>query len=319
MNKRARQTTFLIFFCLFLIIAPIVVLYTAGYRVNLDKMSFVKTGVLAVSSEPKDAIISVDEKKLGETNAVVKNIMPEEHIVRLEKDGYWPWEKKLEVEANTTTFVEKAELFLRTEPQKKEIKNFSSFAFNQNGQRIAVAVSAEGWTEIWSRDLLSNEERLLSRLPENNLGEIALEWSPFDPAILLILETKNQETVWRQVRADGQHEITSPNPQLVWQRDINQFLLTREDNGLNRLVRRDRDGKEEILAIIPNGQYEFLPAPPSLILLYEPVKEKILLIDDRGLGQPILLNTNGHIAGWNPKNEKQLLYTAYFELRIFDA
>lgn len=319
MNKRARQTTFLVFFCLFLIIAPIVVLYTAGYRINTRKMSFVKTGVLTVSSEPKGAAVFLDGEKDGETNTVIKNIMPDDHLVRLEKEDYWPWEKTLEVEANSTTFVEKAELFLVAEPGEIETENFSAFAFEDSGQKIAFAVPAEGWTEIWSRNLITNEELLLSRLPENNLGKITLEWSPFDSEILIITETKDLETVWRQIRADGQYEITSPNPQLVWQRDINQFLLTREDDGLNRMIRRDRNGKEEVLAIIPTGQYEFLPSPPALILLYEPTKEKILLIDDRGLGQPILLNTNGHIAGWNPKNQKQLLYTSYFELRIFDA
>lgn len=319
MNKTTRRLVFLAFLGLFLISAPLVVLYTAGYRFNPQKMGLVKTGLLAVSSEPKSATVFIDgvdtEQK---TNLILKNVMPGEHLIRLEKEGYWPWEKKLEVRENETTFIQKAELFLSGEPTVKTDSGYLTYTIDPDGKKLAYASITEGWIEIWSRDLSSGEEKLLSRLPSDDSAEISLSWSLFDET-LIVKETKNLTAVWRLIKPDGQSDLFSKNPFRVWQRDENQFLFTENYQEQTQLVRRDQLGQEKTLAVIPYGQYEFLPASPFFVLLRDQTREKIVLVDDRGVDQPILLNTTALSAVWNPQNEKQLLYASEFELHIFDA
>lgn len=299
--------------------APLVVLYTAGYRFNPWKMDLVKTGLLAIASEPKGAAILVDGVDARQkTNWILKNIMPGEHLIRLEKDGYWPWEKKLEVTENETAFIQKAELFLTGEPTVKMTGDYLTYALDPDGKNMARASTTDGWIEIWSRDLSSGEEKLLSRLPEDNRVEITLSWSLFDET-LVVKETKDATTAWRLIKPDGQSELFSENPFAVWQRDENQFLFTEDYQEQTRLVRRDQLGQEKILAIVPDGQYEFLPAPPSLVLLRDQTKKRIVLVDDRGVDQPILLNATALSTAWNPQNEKQFLYASEFELHVFNA
>ena len=77
-----RNLIFLIFLGLFLISAPIVVLYTAGYRINPQRMALVKTGLFSISSEPKGAAIFIDSKQTDQkTNVIIDTIIPGEHVV----------------------------------------------------------------------------------------------------------------------------------------------------------------------------------------------------------------------------------------------
>ncbi|MFA6131732.1 MAG: PEGA domain-containing protein [Patescibacteria group bacterium] len=320
MNKKARNLIFFLFLGLFLISAPVVVLYTAGFRLNPDRLALVKTGLFSVSSEPKGATVFIDgvptEQK---TNAIIKNIIPGEHVIRLEKTDFLPWEKKLEIKANETTFVSKVELFLDFEPTVKIATTYSVYALDETGEKIAFTSSTDGWVEIWSKLLLSGEEKILLRLSKTDFDEISLSWSLFDEETLIIKETKNSKVTWRSVTQDGQSEILSDNPALIWERDANQFLFVEEYGDLTRLAKRDQAGQEETLAIVPLGQYEFLPAPPSFVLLRDQTRGKIILIDDRGVDQPILLNAAALSVAWNPQNKKQLLYASDFELHVFDA
>lgn len=314
MNRTARKVVFFLFLGLFLIAAPVVVLYTAGYRINPGRLALVKTGVFAISSEPKSATIIIDGVSTSQkTNAVLKNIMPGEHTVRLEKGGYFPWEKKLEVKENETTFVQKTVLFLTGEPALNVPGNYLAFVFSRSGKNIAFALTEGSWVEIWSRTLSSGEEKLLSRLSNNGLGNLTLSWS-FDDSLLFVKETNGTAETWLTIDQNGNSQKTE-KPLAEWSRDVNQFLFVKNNN----LIRRDANGLEQTLASLPSGTYEFLPAPPTTVLLQDKTRNKIILIDDRGVDQPILLNTDAFVAVWNPQNEKQLLYASDFEIHLFDA
>jgi hypothetical protein len=314
MNKTARRAVFFLFLGLFLLAAPAVVLYTAGYRFNLQRMTLVKTGILAVSSEPKGATIFLDNNETRQkTNAVLKNIMPGEHTVRLSKDGYFPWEKKLTVEESETTFVQKTSLFLADEMVVWEAgEDYPAFALSNSGETIAFAAAQGSWVEIWTRRLSSGEEKLMFRLPKNSLNDLSLVWSLDDS--LLYLKKNKTEKSWLAIDQNGQSRETT-EPLSIWERDANQRLLVKENN----LVKQDVNGLEQTLATLPEGRYDFRPAVPTTVLLQDKTKNKIVLVDDRGGDQPILLQAEAFTTAWNPQNEKQLLYASDFEIHLFDT
>jgi len=319
MKKTARKILFLLFLGTFLIAAPAVVLYTAGYQINFNQMSLVKTGLFYISTDPKGAGIVLNEKDSEqESTAILKNIMPGEYTLRLEKEGYLPWEKKLEVWENETTFVQKAVLFLEGEAALKNQENFLTFALSQDGKNLALAVKESSWTEIWSNDTASADKKLLFRLPNNSFENIELFWTEKDNKnFLLVQKTKGPAESLVAVDQSGDSQEIDENFLGEWQRDANQFLFFKETlNGVD-LIRRDQNGLEQTLASLPGGKYEFLPAPPSFVLVRN--GGKIFLIDDRGVDQPILLKADAFSAVWNPQNQKQLLYVSDFELHIFDA
>ncbi|MFH1089235.1 MAG: PEGA domain-containing protein [Candidatus Uhrbacteria bacterium] len=318
MKKATRKIVFLLFLALFLVSAPTVVMYTAGYRLNLERFSLVKTGVFALSTLPKGATVIIDGKSTEkETTLILKDAMPGEHLIRLEKENYLPWTKKLEVKENETTFVQKAILFLVGEPILKVAEKYLAFSFDSRGEKIAFALQEEGWVEIWSRTLASNEEKLLLRLPQNDLDKIGLSWL-VDDKTLLVKKTSGLSETQQTIDQNGNSKILE-NKLSEWQRDANQLLyISPTETGTNLVLKKSSDA-EQTLASLPTGNYEFLSAPPSLVLLQDKAQRKIILIDDRGVDQPILLNTEAIIAVWNPQNAKQLLYISDFEVHIFDA
>jgi len=60
MNKgfwKHRRYIFLLFLLSFFILAPLIVLYTAGYRYNITTGTVLRTGILSAASTPKGAAV----------------------------------------------------------------------------------------------------------------------------------------------------------------------------------------------------------------------------------------------------------------------
>ena len=134
MNKKTRDWLFRIFVFLFVVITIVLSLYATGYRFNLswplrlDKM-LVKTGTLALDTTPKNASVSItsetkisaglsflNSKKEQVTPIKIKNLLPGEYLVTFTLDGYWPYQKKLRVNPEQTTFLEDVILFRKSLP-----------------------------------------------------------------------------------------------------------------------------------------------------------------------------------------------------------
>ncbi len=113
-----RRIIYLIFVAIFLIVTPLVVLYTQGYRYNFKKNRVQKTGILVVSSIPSGAAIYLNEKKLvGQTtDGRIEELLPADYQIKLTKSGYHSWQKKLPIKENTTTFAEEIILWKKNFP-----------------------------------------------------------------------------------------------------------------------------------------------------------------------------------------------------------
>ncbi len=135
MKQKTRQRVFLLFIMAFLVITPLITLYAVGYKINFkqpfSKKMLQKTGMFIFESEPNGADIYIDGKiqtnflsnitkkeTTIQTPAKIKGLMPGEYNVKLEIQGYWPWQKKLKIEPGQSTFVENIYLFKNSLPLK---------------------------------------------------------------------------------------------------------------------------------------------------------------------------------------------------------
>jgi hypothetical protein len=133
MSKKFRDWLFILFIALFVIITFFVSLYAVGYSIDRRwpprfNQFFQKTGMLILDSEPTEASIFLNGTKqrrslfldLGRnditTPVKIKNLIPGEYTLRLEKEGYWPLEKKLQIYSGQTSFAEDLILFKRSLP-----------------------------------------------------------------------------------------------------------------------------------------------------------------------------------------------------------
>ncbi len=89
-------------FLVFVIVIPVVLLYSFGYRVSSD-FRLVKTGGLYFSNRELDASVYLNNKLkktsgIFERNLLIQNIKPGNYHVKVTKDGYRLWQKWVQVQ-----------------------------------------------------------------------------------------------------------------------------------------------------------------------------------------------------------------------------
>src|SRR3989338_3734841 len=108
-TKRIIYSSFML---LFAAIAPLLILYTSGYRFNLKKGELSKTGVIFLETTPRQANIELNDKLVGtKTPLRLKNLGPNEYNLLISKAGYKSWEKIIPVFAGQTSFLQYVRLF----------------------------------------------------------------------------------------------------------------------------------------------------------------------------------------------------------------
>ncbi len=192
MKKTTRKYYFWSIFVIFVIFAPLLILYTAGYRYDFEKNKVVETGSFYLKTEPKQAKIYLDGELLEEdTPTLLNNILPDEYEVTLSKEGYATWSKKLKVESGKTNFAQLVILFKNSSPQ--EISQYPADLpeITESDLKIDFDIEVKGYSwdedeenllyyndyEIWtfdrekeSKDLVTRQTSLISEVTWHPLG-----------------------------------------------------------------------------------------------------------------------------------------------------
>lgn len=111
MTKKTRVFILLICVACFLVIAPVLVLYSMGYRFDLVNMRITATGGIYVRTFPVAELIIVDSKisqKPGvfSNSVFVQSLLPKDHTVLVTKNSYYDYFKTLPVKENQVTKIE---------------------------------------------------------------------------------------------------------------------------------------------------------------------------------------------------------------------
>jgi len=100
-------------FCVFLffLIAPLILLYSQGYRFDFEENKIVKTGGIFIKVSNTSAEIYIDEKFVNQTgffgnSALIENLLPKKYNIEVKKTGFQTWQKNLEIKEKEVTKVE---------------------------------------------------------------------------------------------------------------------------------------------------------------------------------------------------------------------
>ena len=92
-------------------------MWAQGYKFDWNNKSWEKTGVLFLEVKPKNAEVYLNNEFYGkETSVRIKNLLPEQYEVKVTKEGYIPWIKKLNIYPSITTFAQYVRLFKQDLP-----------------------------------------------------------------------------------------------------------------------------------------------------------------------------------------------------------
>jgi hypothetical protein len=133
MRRTFRNIIFFGFATTFIIVAPLLVLYTAGYRYNSLNGHIVHTGVLSASSMPRGATISVPSYSIDKKTPYIFNrVMPGEYLVTFNKEGYHSWQQKLTVSSGHTAYATDILLFRDALPTLLESLQLNQMSLTPN-------------------------------------------------------------------------------------------------------------------------------------------------------------------------------------------
>jgi len=152
MTKKTRTILFFICLFLFLITAPIVVLYSMGYRFDFDSKKIVSTGAFYFKTWPKSAEIYLNSKLTKRTDfffgsAYIDNLLPRKYKIEVRKGGFHPWWKTLDIKEGQVTELKNIYLIPENPSFVNVIKNIDNFWSAPNGKSMVLKESNEnGWT-----------------------------------------------------------------------------------------------------------------------------------------------------------------------------
>lgn len=126
------------------LITILVIFYGRGYRFGFDKgrPDFLGTGLLVATSSPDGAQVFINGH-LATATANTINLSPGEYNVKIFKDGYFSWEKKIKIQKEVVTKVDA--LLFPTAPKLESITNIGvkTPVLDPSGSRIAFAIASQ--------------------------------------------------------------------------------------------------------------------------------------------------------------------------------
>ncbi len=116
MSNKTRKIIFLSCFFLFIIITPLTILYSQGYRIDFEDRKIKQTGGIFLKIIPKRVDIYINEILEKRTDfffgsALIENLLPKKYKIEIKKQGYHTWEKTLEIKEKEVTEARNVILF----------------------------------------------------------------------------------------------------------------------------------------------------------------------------------------------------------------
>ncbi len=136
MTKATRRLIFYFFILIFVVVTPLTILYATGYSLDWENGKIVRTGAFYLKTAPKAGQVFIDGKNIGTTPILVDHLLPDQYSIKIEKDGFYPWQKTLPVQSRLTTFAENITLFEKLLPAEVVETNSELFSLAPNKEKI---------------------------------------------------------------------------------------------------------------------------------------------------------------------------------------
>ncbi|PIS38730.1 MAG: hypothetical protein COT34_02280 [Candidatus Nealsonbacteria bacterium CG08_land_8_20_14_0_20_43_11] len=287
MTRKKRLILFLGCVFLFSLLAPGAFFYFQGYRFDFAKKRITRTGAFYFKTFPKPALIYLDSRLKDKTDfllgsSFIENLLPGKYQVKIEKNGYFPWEKTLEIKDNEVTEAKNVVLL----PEKIRINlignSISNFYFSPDQKKIVLEKKTENSLLFTLFNLRTNTETSLIEL-KNPPEETQFLFSPDAKNFLLIAREKEKAKYYFG-------SLNSANPLAELEPNKALFLPAAEDFPLNgREISFNPENPQEVIFLLNDSLFkmnllkkEILPLPPTNVVSYQFAANNFYYLDDSG-------------------------------------
>ncbi|OGH69705.1 MAG: hypothetical protein A3C90_03940 [Candidatus Magasanikbacteria bacterium RIFCSPHIGHO2_02_FULL_51_14] len=190
LTRPVRLGIMLFLIAVFCIAAPAIILYTAGYRYDFKTQKIKQTGVISIDVLPRSAAVFLNDVRIQKSLPIrLPNRAPGAYRLRIEADGYKPWEKDITVESKQTTYIRDVTLFKNALPAAvlpADSSDADDAFFSADGAYVLFLAREQDIYEITLLDLREKRETPIMRARQESSP--AIDWSPFSPTAAIRTE-----------------------------------------------------------------------------------------------------------------------------------
>ena len=229
MKKVYRRVLLFTSVVVFLLAAPLVVLYGIGYRAQSLAVDPLPVGVVLVDAEPVRADVYVNDEYRSRVPESIPNLPEGPVTIRVGAEGYETWEKTVVVEPGMAIEVRDIRLFPSDPARNTLLADVERFSLAPNRQLIAAVTSDNRLHVI---DQAGTAVAPATRLPR---AATSLLWSPNSDQVLIRYgaSTYTVATVGRTIDLAAVNQLAGATD-VVWDPRIPGRILYRDT--VNRLA-----------------------------------------------------------------------------------
>lgn len=263
-----RLVLFYFFVALFLILLPIFMLSSLGYRYNSATHSFQRLGMISLRTYPEEASITLNKKRLKQkTPAKLTNLFPGKYSLLLEKKGFKSWSEEVEVRSNWVTQLESIFLF----PEKMRFLPVTdlaaaSFFPSPKSRKMVIWGKSSEDSGLWLLNLFLEEETLI--LEENQVPpgffsrDMEIYWSKNERSIviqkkgqcfLLNFKKPNHIVNVKNIIGFDEEPTVSQGTEKTFQFDANKIISLNQKHAFLRQVGPEAVGYTQKIFSFPAG------------------------------------------------------------------
>lgn len=180
--------------------AGVAIFLAKGYTFSPAEKRIVGTGIISVSSQPDSASVYIDGHLTTATNTTISSLSPKEYSVRIVKEGFIPWEKKITVreglvsEVKVTLFPAIPTIYPLT------FTGVENPTLSPDGDKLAYIVPSGKKTGVWVWTMAKNQPIAFARGAEPHqivtsqtadFSKAILKWSSASKQVLATVGNNN--------------------------------------------------------------------------------------------------------------------------------
>ncbi len=282
----------LLVFAILLSVTTLVILYGKGYRIgNLlsGHPTVSKTGLLVTTSSPDGAQVFINGNLTTATSDTI-DLLPGEYTIKISKDGYLPWEKKVTIKKEVVT---KADALLF--PNAPRLESITSNGVDQplldpSRRRIAFRIASQSAKKngLYVLDMattpvltLQSSTRQLADDVTAAFSKSMYTWSPDGQEIIASISATPETATYYLLKSSGFNET----PQ-----NVTEVLTSVQDQWA-----ADKAEKEKAVADSLKKPLKKILTDNFNIISWSPDETRILYIASQSAELPLII-TPRHIG-----------------------
>jgi len=180
--------------------AAIAIFLAKGYTFSTEEKRIVGTGIVTVTSVPDAASVYIDGHLTTATDATISSLVPKEYSIKVIKEGFIPWEKKIVVKEGLVTDLEITLFPAIPTIYPLTFTGVKNPVLSPDGSKLGFIVPTGKKAGVWVWTLTSDQPIAFARSAQphqiaetrlTNYTDATLQWSSDSKELLATIGNNN--------------------------------------------------------------------------------------------------------------------------------